>query len=254
MRSLLWIGLAMVASSALASQAQPARLDVWVGAHQVSEPYEDGRVLRLGYITPGPDGGSWRIDADLESRFGEGGLGLGIQHARDIGSRWTAAAYAGTGTDNIFLPRLRAGVEGGRKWGQNWVTAVGVGLFDAHDVHRDLLLHAEARRFGERWMLQGGGRLTVSTPGSEIGAMAMLAVTRISPQGRWVTARVSAGHEAWLVVEPAPLQVGFESVEGSLQIRQPVAGGLSVLGGAMHYRNPYYTRTGLEAGISLALR
>jgi len=233
---------------------QPARIDVWAGVQQVSAPYEDGRVLRLAYITPGPDGGSWRIDADLESRFGEQGLGLGIQHARDIGSRWTAAAYAGTGTDNFFMPRVRAGVEGGRKWGQNWVTAVGVGVFDAHDVHRDLILHAEARRFGKRWMLQGGGRLTMSTPGPEIGATATLAATHISPRGRWITARLAAGREAWLVVEPAALQVGFLSAEGALQIRQPVAGGLGVLASATHYRNPYYTRTGFEAGVSLTLR
>ena len=246
----------MVASSVLASlaQAQPARIDVWAGVQQVSDPYEDGRVLRMAYITPGPDGGSWRIDADLERRFGERGLGLGIQHARDVGTRWTVAAYAGTGTDNIFLPRFRAGVEGGRKWGQRWVTAVGMGVFDAHDVHRDVMIHAEARRFGERWMLQGGGRLTVSTPGPELGATANVAVTNISPSGRWITARLSGGREAWLVVEPTPLQVGFLSAEGALQIRQPVAGGLSVLASAMHYRNPYYTRTGLEAGVSLTLR
>ncbi len=246
----------VIASPALASlaQAQPARMDVWAGVQQVSEPYEDGRALRLAYVTPGPSGGSWRVDADLESRFGEGGLGLGLHHARDIGSRWTAAAYAGTGTDNIFLPRFRAGVEGGRKWGQNWVTAVGVGVFDAHDVHRDLILHVEARRFSERWVLQGGGRLTVSTPGTELGATATLAATHISPGGRWITARLAAGREAWLVVVPTPLQVGFLSAEGALQIRQPVAGGLSVLASATHYRNPYYTRTGLEVGVSLTLR
>lgn len=254
MRFVLW--LLALASPVLASaaQAQPARVDVWAGVQQVSEPYEDGRALRVAIITPSPDGGSWRIDADLESRFGEGGLSLGVHHARDIGSRWTGAAYAGTGTDNVFMPRLRAGVEGGRKWGQRWVTAVGVGVFDAHDVHRDLIVHAEARRFGDRWMLQGGGRLTVSTPGSEIGATATLAVTHLSPRGRWITARLAAGREAWLVVDPAPLQVGFLSAEAALQVRQPVGGRMSVLAGASHYRNPYYTRTGLEAGLSLPLR
>lgn len=253
------LGLALalaIASPALASlaEAQPARVDVWAGTQHVSAPYEDGQALRLAYITPGPSGGSWRIDADLESRFGERGLGLGLQHARDIGARWTGSAYAGTGTDNIFLPRFRAGVEAGRKWGQRWVTALGVGVFDAHDVHRDLLIHAEARRFGERWLLQGGGRLTVSTPGTELGAMANVAVTHISPRGQWITARVTGGREAWLVVDPTPLQVGFLSAEGALQIRQPVAGGLGVLARATHYRNPYYARTGLEAGVTLSLR
>lgn len=246
----LALAVGIVASS---SRAQPARIDLLAGVQQLSEPYEDGRALRLAYITPGPSGGSWRIDADLESRFGERGLGLGLYHARDLGDRWTASAYAGTGTDNIFLPRFRAGVEGGRKWGSRWVTAVGVGVFDAHDIHRDLLIHAEARRFGERWMLQGGGRLAVSTPGPELGAMANVAVTRISPRGRWITARLTGGREAWLVVEPAPLQVGFLSVEGALEVRQPVAGGLGVMARSTHYRNPYYTRTGLEAGLTLSL-
>ncbi|MEO0559845.1 MAG: YaiO family outer membrane beta-barrel protein [Bacteroidota bacterium] len=240
----------LVASSAM---GQPARVDVWAGVQPVSEPFEDGRVLRLAYVTPGPDGGAWRIDADLESRFGERGLGLNIQHTRDLGERWTGAAYAGTGTDNIFLPRFRAGVEAGRKWGNQWVMAAGVGVFDAHDVHRDLLIHAEARRRSEHWMIQGGGRLSVSTPGTEVGGTLSMAVTHISPGGRWVLARVAASHEAWLVTEPVPLQVGFESVEGMVQVRQPVTGGVRVLVGAMHYRNPYYTRSGLEMGLSLDL-
>ncbi|GAB5535081.1 MAG: hypothetical protein Rubg2KO_13300 [Rubricoccaceae bacterium] len=243
--------LLLLASPAI---GQPARIDMWAGVQQVNGPYEDGRVLRLAYITPGPDGGSWRVDADLESRFGEQGLGLGLQHARDIGPRWTAAAYAGTGTDNVFLPRVRAGVEAGHKWGGNWVTAVGVGVFDAHDVHRDGILHVEARRFSERWMLQGGARLTVSTPGPEVGATATVAATHISPRGRWITARLAAGREAWLIVEPTPLQVGFLSAEAALKVRQPVGGGLGILASATHYRNPYYTRTGLEAGISLSFR
>ena len=233
--------------------AQPARIDVQAGVERLSGPYDDGRVLRLAYVTPGPEGGAWRVDADLSHRFGEGGLGLGIHHARDVGGRWTVAGYAGTGTNNVYLPRFRAGVEGGRKWGPRWVTAVGVGVFDAYDVHRDLLVHAEARRYGERWVLQGGGRVTVSSPGAAVGAQASVAATHISPRGRWVTARLAGGHEAWLVVEPAPLRVGFESVEASLAVRQPVVGAVGVLASATHLRNPYYTRTALEAGVTLRL-
>lgn len=249
MRALL--ASALVLLLAAAAGAQPRGLTVGAEHASVSSGYADGRALSARLFLP-RDGGWLRVSASAEDRFGEQALVYGVDAAQDLSGRWLVIGGVGSSTAGQLYPVLAASAGVGRKWGETrqLLTTAVVSLRDARDVHRDLDLTAEAAYFTPEAIVQLGGRLTESQPGDALGYGAHAAVTLLNGRGREVELRLGGGKEAYLLVEPAILDVAFRSAEAWAEWREPVGGAWGVSLRAGLYTNPYYTRVGVRTGLT----
>ena len=240
---------ALTVSTALA-HAQPT-LGVGGGVESLSAGYADGRALAAQLTLP--RGGGWtRLDATLLDRFGERTVVVGAAAGHDIGERTVVTGALAGSTSGLIAPRVAASVAVGRRLTarRNVLATVGAGVRESRDGHLDLDALAEVAVYGERVVLQAGGRVSQSTPGSAWGGGGFVALTLVDGRGREVSARMAATQEAWAVFTPeARTDVSFLSAEATAAWREPVSGPWSATLGAGLYVNPYYTRVGLQTGV-----
>lgn len=185
-------------------------------------------------------------------RFDDEGVffGLGLTHTFD--PDWHATVSAGTSAGGIFFPRFRADGFLNRKWldRRQLVTTLGLGYYDAKDVHHDWSLYAGfAYYFETPWIVEGGLRLTISSPGAVRAYQPFLAATYGRHKAYYVTARVGTGNEAYQVVGPETVLVDFLSQTASLTWRQWLGRDWGVRVSAEYYHNPTYQRVGVEFGV-----
>ena len=250
--SLLALGVCLVAGP---SDAQtPVRLvsaEIGGEYESVSAGFADTRGTH-GRLVLAAGGGTWRLEGAAQERFGEGGLLFGIGHTRVLRGRWVASGYVGGSSAGAFHARVRAGAELGRKWGarQEIVTTVGGWVYDARDVHRDAVFTAESAYYVRRWVVQVGGRLTLSTPGDMLGHYVYASLSHGRPGTREIVVRGGGGYEAYQLVGPLVADVGFQSWEAGASWLEPVGRGWALALRATAYRNPFYTRAGLGIGIA----
>ena len=242
--------LLLLLALAAAAPAQTVDLRVRAGVDALSGAYADGRSVSAQLTAQRP-GGWARLDVAAEDRFDQRALVYGAAAARDLGSRYVVVGSVGSSTGGLVHPRLTASLGVGRKWGaeRRLVTMATVGLVDARDVHRDLTATGEAVLYGDGLIAQVGARATLSQPGDALGYGGHVSVTLPTASGRAFRARLAAGRESYLLVEPAPVDVSFRSGEGWVEWEEPVGSRWAVSARAGIYANPYYSRVGLLTGI-----
>ncbi len=246
--------IAVLVCAATGGQAQPAidlqSVEVGTEYESVSGDFTDTRGVN-GQAVLGGIGGTWRLEWGAQERFGEAGVIFGVGHSRLLSRTWVAHGFVGSSTAGAYHARLRAGAEVGRKWGRRGplVTSLGAQVHDARDVHRDIVLTAEAAYYAGPFVVQFGNRYTISTPGDARGHYVHAALTHQRPGARSVSFRAGAGHEAYLLVEPFTARVEFPSWEAGLTWTEPVFKSWSVKARVSLYRNPYYERGGLGLGV-----
>ena len=252
MRTLL-IAFLFLSAARLVQAQDGVRVDaIEVGGRyeSLTGPYTDGRGAYVRAIVTSP-GSTWRLESDAQERFGDRGVVYGVGHTRTLSPRVYVSGYLGSSTTGAYLPRLRAGAEVARKWGarQAVVTSAGLWMVDARDVHRDLMATTEVMVYAGKAVLQLGARGTLSTPGDQLGYGVHAALTVGAPDGRSFTGRLAYGREAYLLIEPLTAQVEFPSGEASLMWQEPLTDVWHLRIRAGHYQNPYYARSGVEAGV-----
>lgn len=232
------------------ADAQTRSVEVGAQVESLSGGYADGRGAYARLTLPRHAGWA-RLEASVQDRFGEPAVVAGVAAAQDLGPRWVVSGGVGTSTAGLVYPRLQAGLGVSRKWGagRNVMTTLAAGYRDAHDVHEDLDLTGEVAVYRPSLVLQAGARASLSRPGDALGYAGFVAATIGDPDGARFTGRLGTAREAYLLVDPAPVDVSFRSVEASAGWHQPVGPRwiASVSGGL--YANPYYTRLGVQTGV-----
>jgi YaiO family outer membrane protein len=185
-------------------------------------------------------------------RFDDEGVffGLGLTHTID--PDWYATVSAGTSAGGFFFPRFRVDGFLNRKWleRRQLVTTLGLGYYDAKDVHHDWSFFlGGAYYFEAPWIVEGGLRVTLSNPGAVAGYQPFLAVTYGRYKAFYLTARAGGGNEAYQVVGPDTALVDFRSQTASLTWRHWLGRDWGFRASAEYYHNPTYQRVGIEFGL-----
>ncbi|MEP6609345.1 MAG: YaiO family outer membrane beta-barrel protein [Burkholderiaceae bacterium] len=197
---------------------------------------------------------TWYGEVNDAHRFGDHGLLFSAGNTQVINEDWYGSLFAGTSSGGFFLPRYRVDGFINRKWlaERSLVTTLGLGYERAKDVHRDRRLFlGAAYYFSGPWIVEGGGRVNFSDPGSVRAARAFIALTQGRDHEHYAILRVESGREAYQLVGDQSVLSNFSSRVASFTWRQWVGGnrdqGFQVR--AERYLNPYYSRSGIEVGI-----
>jgi YaiO family outer membrane protein len=241
--------MSVVAAGAL--HAQTFTVELVGGRQAISAGYGDGSMvgIRSRYELPRD---VWYAALSREARFDDSGFYASVANTHVLSEKWYAHAGVAASTEALFLPRYRADAQIARKFGTDlrWVGTVRASVSAAHDEHRDAgagvgLMHY----FGNGIVAEGGVFWNRSNPGSVSARRQQLAVTWLRPLRFQVTARASAGREAYQIVGPDALLVDFTSSDASVVWQQWLSSGSGLSVGFDFYDNPAYRRTGITASV-----
>lgn len=190
-----------------------------------------------------------------ERHFGESGVTGGLTLVHDFSPAWYGLAGI-SGGSATFQNKRRLDLGFYYKWPQSrrWITGVGLMSAASGDgVHRDLGLRASVIHYAEQgWVGEAGLIFNRSSPGSVWATRGYGALTWGAPKQHYLSVRLEHGREAYLpvgLVPAYPGNVAFNSTELTLQWRQWINQRWGYVVGAQGYRNPYYSRVGISAGI-----
>ncbi len=227
-------------------------VDAGVGRHLLTDPEKDwwGAYLRGAVETDRAN--TWLGEVVYAERFGDTGTFFSVGNTHIFTEDWYSAVAVGGSSGGFFWPRFRIDAFFNRKWleQRNLVTSLGVGYYDAKDVHHDYSLSLGATYYFEApWIVEGGIRFNLSEPGSVKSTSQFIAVTYGRNKQHYVVGRYGFGREAYQVVGPSEVITDFYSRVVSLTWRQWIGRDWGLNAMAEHYRNPFYERNGVEVGI-----
>ncbi len=194
----------------------------------------------------------WTYEIVNQEKFRDHGVFFSVGDTHVFDEDWYGNLSLGTSAGGFFWPRFRADAFINRKWlaERSLITTLGVGYYDAKDVHYDLSGYlGAAYYFPAPWIVEGGLRYNVSQPGSVTSLSPFLAVTYGRNKAHYLTLRYSFGREAYQLVGPSATIVDFHSQVVSFTWRQWLTRDWGFRVFAEHYNNPFYERNGLEVGI-----
>ena len=248
--------LAALALAALPAGAQ-SRLggSSWVEAggfyHHVSNDYGDWRGGYARAVVAGRRD-AWYLDGKAQRAFGDDGLYGSLANVHTFSSRFYTQVGVGGGTGTYVLPDLREDLALNFKLGRSGsvVATVGETYVVSKSVYRDKAFFASLSWYASAGVLvEAGGRVNWSNPGSVRTARASAALT-LGRLGRTlVTLRGGAGGEGYQLLAPPVTPRNFQSREASGVLRQWVSRRFGFVLQGDWYHNPFYTRTGLSAGL-----
>lgn len=193
-----------------------------------------------------------QAELSAQDRFNQRGTYLGISDTYSINDDWYASLALGAGDGAFYLPRYRVDAAIYRKWlpDRSLVTSVGAGYYSAPDGHSDNSISLGAiYYFKAPWVVEGGVRFNSSNPGAIRTHQQFVAATWGRDKQDTVSARYGWGGEGYQTVASNTQLVNFQSNETSLTWRHWLTPRGGVLIGASDYRNPSYTRSGINAGL-----
>ena len=261
-RDQLAVGLALalaigVAAAPLAAQAQPPAPpgSSWIEAggyyHHVTGPFGDWR----GGYARGVFAGArdvWYLDARAQRAFNDDGVYGSIANVHTWTSRFYMQLGVGAGTGRYVLPALREDLSLNFKLGRarSVILTVGETYVDSHLIYEDKAFFGSLSWYaGGTVLVEAGGRVNWSNPGSVRSGRGSGALTLGRFGGSQVTLRGGAGTEGYqLIGLGTPLRM-FSSQEASGALRQWLSGGWGMVLQGDWYHNPFYTRTGGQLGL-----
>jgi YaiO family outer membrane protein len=194
----------------------------------------------------------WYYEVVNARRFGDDGVFFGIGNTHVFNEDWYSTVNVGTSAGGVFWPQFRADAFISRKWlaRRELVTTLGVGYYDAKDVHYDVSgFLGFAYYFTTPWIVEGGLRYNISFPGLVTAPGPFVAVTYGRNKAYYVTGRFGFGREAYQVVGENEALVDFASQVVTLTWRHWVTRDWGFRLSAEYYHNPNYERAGFELGI-----
>lgn len=232
------------------------RIEVGLGGASLSngnKSWSDGWVRGNHHLQPGTNL-NWELAG--QRHYGQYGTVAALGLTQDLSPDWYASFGVAAGTAD-FQNRYRGDVAIYRKWGENrqWVTGLSFMRSASNDrIHRDSGLTASLAYYSPNaWVAEGGLVFNRSNPGSVDSTRGFVAFTLGREKQHYFTVRLDHGQEAYLpagAVGPIGRDVQrFNSTELTLQWRQWVKPQWGYVLGAQGYRNPYYDRAGVNAGL-----
>jgi YaiO family outer membrane protein len=194
----------------------------------------------------------WNAELVNMSEFGDRGVLLtgGLTHT--INDDWFVSVSGASSSGGFFLPRLRLDVSLSRKWlaDRQLVTTVGLTGVDSKDGHRDRsVLLAASYYFKRPWVLEGGVRVNHSDPGAVTSTSSYVAATYGEEKRRIISLRYGFGTEAYQLIGDNAALSNFHSDVWTLTWREWVARRRGFQTRLETYRNPTYSRTGIEFSL-----
>ena len=234
------------------SQATPLTLDLVGTRSQLTNGQPNGSSvnLRATYVRAGGD--VLRAELLSEDKFYQHGGLAALGYTAVLSPDWVAAGTLVFGTGGPNWANQRVDVELSRSWGatRNIVTRVGLykALFD-NSRHDSGLRLALVGYLPGNVVLEGGTALNISEPGTVHSSMPFASATLGRDGEQYLSARISAGSEAYLATTAGPVPVQFRSHSVGLTWRRWVAPTWGFTAQAEHYGNPSYRRVTLGAGL-----
>lgn len=228
-------------------------LEIGAGAYQLTDGYPNrSSGFVRGELHPAA-GQRWNAEITRISEFGDSGTLFVVGYEKEIGRNWITQVGAASSNGGVTLPRLRLDFALGHKWLEqaNLVTTLGFTSIQAKDEHRDHALQFSTAYFfeagGMPCALEGGVRHNISSPGAVGATSYYAAVTRGREKERVTSLRLGTAREAYQLVGDSMALVGFPSDTLLLTWREWLDRNSGFQLRLDGYRNPYYSRRGIEA-------
>jgi YaiO family outer membrane protein len=197
----------------------------------------------------------WYADAKVQEAFRDRGVYGGFANVHHFGDRVFTQIGIGAGSGKYVLPKFRGDA------------AVTLKLFNRHallltaggtwvkskSVYTDkALVGSLAWYAGPYALLELGGRLNWSNPGSVRSERVSGALTLGRPGGLVLTLRGGAGTEGYQLTGATVTLQRFRSQEAGATLHTWLSRSFGVVEGAEWYHNPFYTRAGGSLGLFYA--
>lgn len=244
--------LVPVAASAHAQDRRGGLLEVAGFAHHVSDQFGHWRGGRLRAVLPTGSQDVVYVEAMAQRAFNDDGQYASLAHQHAFGGSWSTFLSVAGGTGDFVLPDLRVDALLTRSLlpsGRLRLSAGG-GWVVSKDVYRDrAALASLAAWLGDGVVLEAGGRFNWSRPGDVASRRAHVALTLGRDGTRYVVFRGGAGTEAYQLTGSGATERKFHSREVALSWREWLGHRVGVAVGGEWYRNPFYTRRGVQVGL-----
>lgn len=185
-------------------------------------------------------------------RWGESGTYAAIGDTYTFNPDWYGSLSVGAGSGAEYLPRYRVDGFINRKLleKKNLIGTLGLGYYRAPDGHIDRNVSVGGTYYFEQpFVVQGEVRFTHGSPGSVDTRQYFVAGTWGREKQTTMTARYGWGEEAYQSIGAGAVLTNFRSKELSLSVRHWIRPNWGVEVAAEGYRNPYYRRNGVTAGL-----
>lgn len=260
------VGCAALAAACLACAAQaqtspdtpttdgppPIRgFEAYVSRHNVDSGFPDWKELGVR--------GSWQagphlLQGELASmkRWDESGTYAAIGDTYTFNEDWYGSLTLGAGDGASYLPRYRVDAFIHRKLleKKNLVGSLGAGYYRAPDGHIDRNVSLGATYYFEMpLVVQGEVKFTHGSPGSVDTRQHFLAATWGREKQTTLTGRYGWGEEGYQSIGGGAVLTRFRSKELSFNLRHWLGRDWGLEAAVEHYRNPFYRRNGVTAGL-----
>ncbi|MDD5113250.1 MAG: YaiO family outer membrane beta-barrel protein [Methylobacter sp.] len=209
----------------------------------------DQSLRGYAQVTPN-DGINWEVTH--QSHFAEQGVLGSLGYQRVFNDEWYGSISASTSSDGSFLPLYRTDANLYKKWldRRNLVTGVGFTYSQSRLENYDRIVSLDVLYyFDAPWILELGGKIAESNPGSVASQRGFAAITYGQHKHYYLTAKYDYGTEGWQAIGATQTISSFVSHEASLNLRQWISHDFGFSLTTNYYSNPNYSRTGVIAGI-----
>ncbi len=234
-----------------ATPAPQRGFEAYVSHHNLTAGNPDWREVGVR--------GSYQVDKHLFNaelatmkRWDESGTYVAFGDTYTFSPDWFGSLALGAGNGAEYLPRWRADAFIHRKLldKKNLVGTLGAGYYRAPDGHIDRNVSLGATYYFEMpLVVQGEMKFTHGSPGAVDTRQQFVAATWGREKHTTVTGRYGWGEEGYQSIGAGAALVNFRSNEVSLNVRHWIGKDWGAEVAAERYRNPYYRRTGVTAGL-----
>ena len=191
-------------------------------------------------------------EAAAINRFNESGNYLAIGDTITLNDDWYTALTLGAGSGANFLPDYRIDGFINRKFlaDRSLIGTLGLGYSKIPDGHSNNLQNIGVTYYFETpWVVQGGVTRTTSNPGDVQTTQKFVAATWGQQKKTLLTGRYGWGREGWLALGDSNFVSNFSSHQTSVAMRKWLGSAWGTNVGYEQYKNPFYTRKGLNLSI-----
>ncbi|MCE2680018.1 MAG: YaiO family outer membrane beta-barrel protein [Burkholderiales bacterium] len=191
-------------------------------------------------------------EAAAINRFNESGNYVAVGDTITLNDDWYTALTLGLGSGANFLPDYRIDGFINRKFlaDRSLIGTLGLGYSKIPDGHTNSLQSIGVTYyFNAPWVVQGGVTRTTSNPGDVQTTQQFVAATWGQQKQTLVTGRYGWGREGWLALGDSNFVSNFSSHQASISMRKWLGPQWGTNVGYEQYKNPFYTRKGLNLSI-----
>jgi len=242
---------ASLPQSPLAAQSAASWIEAGGFYHHVTGGFGDWKGGYARAVIAGSRN-VWYVDAKAQEAFRDRGVYGSLANVHTFSSRIYTQVGVGGGSGEFVLPDFRLDASLNVKLGRarSLILTGGGTLVDAKSGFTDRALFGSLTWYASGSVLvEGGGRVNWSNPGSVRSARGTGALSLGRSGSSLVTLRGSAGTEGYQLTGAAATLREFSSQEAGATWRQWLAGGTGFVLGAEWYHNPFYTRAGASLGL-----